>query len=216
MTEFDRGEPFFYKDPRIQVFEEISNQYELSMLSVPQLLKSNDLTVVQNMYWKFLYDATLPKQSQICAENGTLEEGIKSGVSMFCSKEVVLGRLVSIASILMNKFNESVSLPITEDIPMTTVKIRQMFPSEFDEEIVRSCQVGIIDGWERLLELLQIDEAPLHLYSKKLEPFLEERSKQFGFNSEGIIFPTAIEGLNVKYQYSNDFPLPYVSAVISP
>lgn len=202
-------------DRNIQ-FYRMRGQYSLQLQSLLRSPCGASLVTAEKMFAAFLKQGQIPHPTHLLDRNGNVEPEFAFGFGMLASKELVLNRFVTIGRVLEADIGEMVDLPITDDLPQFTTMVRNMFPPEVDDEVMGICQSGIMSGWGTMLDILGRRDVPLAMFPKTLDYHLTKRSKELYPWEDGIVLPTALTGVRAKYDYSNEFLLPYVTLAIEP
>lgn len=197
-------------------FYRIRGKYSLQLLALLRSSYGPNLVIAEKIFSNYLKSGEVPHQTQLLDENGGIEPEFAFGFAMLTSKELVLNRFTEIENILEADVEKPITIPLTDDIPKFTSLLRNMFPPEADEQVVRVCQNGILDGWKTMLDVVGRDDVPLAMFPKSLSPHLKRKTQEIFPQRSGIVLPTALDGVHVEYDYSHEFQLPFVSLSIEP
>ncbi len=205
-----------YPDRRYTAFCHLWGKYETKLQNLTKSEYGASLQTAENLFSIFLWRGVAPHPTHLLDTNGHVEPELALGFGMMVSQKLVLDRLSSIGKALEQDDMTSLEIPITCDLPILTTRVREMFPPEADGEVVSLCQNGIVDGWNTTLDILGRQDLPLEMFPKNLNRVLRRRTEVLFPSEDGIVLPTALTGVKARYDYSNEFVLPYVSLSIEP
>lgn len=201
---------------RVNILKDIRSNYALGMVDYMNQPESQSFIIVDALYAKYVKEAIKPTYNSVYnPEDGELKTNILKGITEVASHEMVINKLITLDCLLNKTFQDPVQVTVTEDIPQFALKMREIFPSMDDAVVAKACNKGFIQGWNRVLGLVGRQDIPLLLYPKSVYPKLICRSVDPALPKSAVL-PTALEGVNARYQYASEFSLPYVSLVVKP
>lgn len=203
-----------FNEQRYDAFYQLWAEYESKLKIRTESEYGVSLLTAERLFAIFLRRGFAPHSTHLLDNNGHVKPETALGFAMMVSKEVALARLSAIGKALREDEKIATEIPITCDMPSLTTSVRNMFPPEADGEVIRICQTGIIDGWNATLEILGRNDIPLEIFPKNLEQHLRRRTEIFFPSENGIVLPTALSGVKARYDYTNEFTLPFVSLAI--
>lgn len=210
------GRQMNFEESRSSEFNRLRAKYSAQLTSITQSPFGENLATAERMYYIFMRRGHVPHPTHLLDRYGRVEPELGLGIALLASKEVVLNRLSQLERILELPLEQPVNIPVTDSLPQFTLRLRNMFPPEADAEVTGICQNGLVDGWNTMLDVLGRQDVPLAMFSKPLGQHLMRRTAELFPDKEGIVLPTAITGVKARYDYSNEFTLPYVSLTIEP
>lgn len=210
------GREMSFDESRSSEFNRLRAKYSSQLTSIMQSPFGENLATAERMFYIFLRRGQVPHPTHLLDKYGKVEPELGLGIALLASKELVLNRLSKLGSTLESPLVQSVDIPVTDGLPQFTLRMRSMFPPEADAEVMGICQNGLVDGWNTMLDVLGRQDVPLAMFSKPLGQHLARKTAELFPDKEGIVLPTAISGVQARYDYSNEFTLPYVSLTVEP
>lgn len=208
------GRDIKFGESRNAEFYRLRGRYSEQLLALLEGSCGANLVNAERIFSRFLRRGEIPHSTHLLDEHGDVEPELAFGIALLVSKELVLNRFSRIGRILEDGIDRPDPIPVTDDLPHFTTLLRSMFPPEADAEVMGICQNGLVDGWKTMLDVLGRQDVPLAMFPKSLKQHLARKSAEMYPQSDGIVLPTAISGVQAHYNYTSEFEFPYVSLII--